>query len=81
MDRDSNHRPDRHWRAADPLCELRERIGNGLRRLPGVRSARASSKTQRVEVAIDPAQVSSEQVRAKLEQLGFAAELTGPPGA
>jgi Cu+-exporting ATPase len=59
-------------------CE--QRIGNGLRRLPGVQSVRASSKTQRVEVAIDPAQVSAEQVRAKLEQLGFAAELEGPPG-
>jgi copper chaperone CopZ len=59
-------------------CE--QRIGNGLRRLPGVRSARASSKTQRVEVAIDPAQVSPERVRAKLGQLGFAAELTGRPG-
>ena len=60
-------------------CE--QRIGNGLRRLPGVQSVHASSKTQRVEVAIDPAQVSTEQVRAKLEQLGVTAELAGPPGA
>jgi Cu+-exporting ATPase len=59
-------------------CE--QRIGNSLRRLPGVQSVRASSKTQRVEVAIDPAQVSADQVRAKLEQLGFPADLEGPPG-
>ena len=59
-------------------CE--QRIGNGLRRLRGVQSVRASANTQRVEVAIDPAQVNAEQLRAKLEQLGFAAELSGPPG-
>jgi copper chaperone CopZ len=56
-------------------CE--RRIGTGLQRLPGVQNVRASSTTQRVEVAIDPAQVSAEQVRAKLQQLGFAAALAG----
>lgn len=59
-------------------CE--QRIGLGLRRLPGVQSVRASSRTQRVVVALDPAQVNAEQVRAKLDQLGFAAELASPPG-
>jgi Cu+-exporting ATPase len=53
-------------------CE--QRIGNGLRRLPGVQNVRASSKTQHVQVIIDPAEVSPEQVRAKIEQLGFATE-------
>ena len=59
-------------------CE--QRIGNGLRRLAGVQNVRASSKTQRVEVAIDPAQVNAEQVRAKLDQLGFLAKIASPPG-
>ena len=56
-------------------CE--RRISNGLRRLAGVRSVQASSQTQRVQVIIDPAEVSTDQIRAKLEQLGFAAELEG----
>jgi copper chaperone CopZ len=51
-----------------------------LRRLPGVQNVRASSKTQRVEVLIDPAQVSVEQVRTKLQRLGFAVDAEGPPG-
>jgi Cu+-exporting ATPase len=60
-------------------CE--QRIDTGLRRLPGVRTVRASSKTQRVEVAVDPTQVSAEQVRDKLEQLGFTAKLEEPSDA
>jgi Cu+-exporting ATPase len=58
-------------------CE--QRISNGLRRLAGVHSVEASSQTQRVQVTIDPAQVSADQVRANLEQLGFAAEPEGGP--
>jgi copper chaperone CopZ len=53
-------------------CE--QRIGNGLRRLPGVQRVLASSQTQRVQVTFDPAQVSADQVRAKIAQLGFATE-------
>jgi copper chaperone CopZ len=53
-------------------CE--QRISNGLRRLAGVQSVRASSQTQQVQVIIDPAHVSADQVRAKIEQLGFATE-------
>ena len=60
-------------------CE--QRIGTGLRRVPGVHTVRASSKTQRVEVAVDPTQVSAEQVRDKLEQLGFTAKLEEPSDA
>ena len=50
-------------------CE--QRVSNALRRLPGVQEVRASAATQQVLVTIDPAQVGSEQVRAKLEQLGY----------
>ncbi len=50
-------------------CE--QRVSNALRRLPGVQDVRASAATQQVLVTIDPAQVGSEQVRAKLEQLGY----------
>jgi copper chaperone CopZ len=50
-------------------CE--QRVGNVLRRLPGVKDVRASAQTQQVVVTIDPAQVGPEQVRAKLEQIGY----------
>jgi copper chaperone CopZ len=50
-------------------CE--QRVGNALRRLPGVEQVQASAQTQRVVVSFDPARVSPEQVRAKLEQLGY----------
>jgi copper chaperone len=50
-------------------CE--QRVSNALRRLPGVREVMASAATQQVLVTIDPAQVGAEQVRAKLEQLGY----------
>jgi copper chaperone len=50
-------------------CE--ERVSNVLRRLPGVQEVKASATTQQVLVSIDPSQVGVEQVRAKLEQLGY----------
>lgn len=50
-------------------CE--QRIGNALRRLQGVQDVRASAQTQQVVVTFDPAEVGREQVRAKLEQLGY----------
>lgn len=52
-------------------CE--QRIGNALRRLPGVEQAWASALSQRVVVTIDPAQATPEQVRARLEQIGYTA--------
>ncbi len=52
-------------------CE--QRIGNALRRLPGIREVQADHRTQGVRVRIDPAQVDAEQVRAKLAQLGYEA--------
>ena len=45
--------------------------------LPGVEQVAASSQTQQVWVVYDPAQVSAEQLRAKLEQAGFASSPTG----
>jgi copper chaperone CopZ len=50
-------------------CE--QRVSNALRRLPGVHEVRASATTQQVLVTIDPNQVGAEQIRAKLEQLGY----------
>jgi copper chaperone len=50
-------------------CE--KRIRRALRRLPGVQEVQASTQTQQVTVVIDPGQASPDQVRAKLEQLGY----------
>jgi P-type Cu+ transporter len=54
-------------------CE--QRVSNALRRLPGVQEVRANATTQHVLVTIDPSQVGADQVQAKLEQLGYQAEL------
>ena len=59
-------------------CE--QRIGNALRRLPGIEEVRASYRTQQVQVTLDPARVGPEQVRAKLEQLGYAVTPQGGTG-
>ncbi len=50
-------------------CE--ERITNALRRLPGIQDVQASHQSQRVVVIFDPARVSPDKVKAKLEQLGY----------
>ncbi len=36
-----------------------------------MREVQASAQTQRVTVTMDPAQVGPEQVRARLEQIGY----------
>ncbi|MBI4280130.1 MAG: heavy-metal-associated domain-containing protein [Armatimonadetes bacterium] len=56
-------------------CEAR--IGGALRRIPGVRHVAASAHTQRVVVTINPAQVTPEQVGAKLEELGYEVTPSG----
>lgn len=56
-------------------CE--QRVGNALRRLAGVQDVRASAETQQIVVTINPAQVGSEQVRARLEQLGYQVSAQG----
>ena len=50
-------------------CETR--IAAALQRVRGVREVQASAETQRVKVTIEPSQVRPEQVREKLEQLGY----------
>lgn len=50
-------------------CE--SRIGAALRRLSGVHEVRASAENQRVSVTFEPTQVAQDQLRAKLEQLGY----------
>ena len=48
-----------------------QRVRNALRRLAGVQNVRANAATQQIGVTIDPALVDLEQVRAKLEQIGY----------
>ena len=50
-------------------CE--QRVSNALRRLPGVQDVKANATTQQVLVTIDAGQIGAEQVRTKLEQLGY----------
>jgi copper chaperone CopZ len=54
-------------------CE--QRVSNALHRLPGVREVQANATTQQVHVTVDLSQVDAEQVRAKLEQLGYQAKI------
>ncbi|HBY96206.1 MAG: heavy-metal-associated domain-containing protein [Ardenticatenaceae bacterium] len=58
-------------------CE--QRIGNALKRLPGVEDARASAKTQHVVVSINPVEITPEQVRSRLELLGYEVAPDGGP--
>lgn len=58
-------------------CE--QRVGNALRRLPGVKSVQADAPTQQVVVTFDASQVTPEQVQAKLEQLSY--QVTTQAGA
>ena len=54
-------------------CE--QRVSTVLRRLPGVQEVQANATTQQVRMTVDPSQVSAEQVRAKLEQLGYQVKI------
>ena len=54
-------------------CE--QRVSNALGRLPGVQDVQSSATTKHVLVTVDPSQVGAEQVRSKLEQLGYQAKL------
>jgi copper chaperone CopZ len=58
-------------------CE--QRVGNVLRRLVGVQNVQANAQAQQVVVTIDPAQTDSEQVRTKLEQIGYEVTAQGSP--
>lgn len=50
-------------------CE--QRIDRALRRLPGVQDVEASAETQRVAVTLDPDRIGPEQVRERLDLLGY----------
>lgn len=50
-------------------CE--QRVGNAIRRLPGIRNVQASHTTQAVSVTINPDEVSAAQVQATLERIGY----------
>lgn len=52
-------------------CE--QRIGRGLGRLDGVEEARASADSQRVIVEFDPGKVGPEEIRERLDFLGYEA--------
>jgi copper chaperone len=50
-------------------CE--QRIGRALRRLPGVLGVEASAQSQRIVVEMDPELVGLEEVRERLDLLGY----------
>jgi copper chaperone CopZ len=50
-------------------CE--QRVGNVLHRLAGVETVQASVETQHVVVTFDAGKIGPEQLRARLEQLGY----------
>lgn len=54
-------------------CEGRVRFA--LQRLAGVQHVAADARTQRVTVAFDPAEVTPEQVRERLDQMGLEVEV------
>ena len=58
-------------------CE--QRLGTALWHMPGIEDVQASAKTQQVTVTVDPTKVVPEQVRARLEQMGY--EVTTTDGA
>jgi copper chaperone len=45
-----------------------------LRRMPGIKEVTADATTQKVAVCFDRSQISSEQVQAKLQEIGFEVE-------
>lgn len=59
-------------------CESCEaRVANALKRLPGVKDVHASHKTQEVNVTFDPGDVSGEDIRARLADLGYEVSAPG----
>ncbi len=56
-------------------CE--QRIGKALKRLPGVEGVEASAESQRVVATIDTDQVGADEVRDRLEFLGYEVEPGG----
>lgn len=50
-------------------CE--QRIGRALERLDGVQTVEASAQNQHISVETDPAQTSPDQLRERLDLLGY----------
>lgn len=50
-------------------CE--QRVGRALKRLDGVREVEANHRSQRIEVEYDPGQVGEEEIRERLDLLGY----------
>jgi copper chaperone CopZ len=59
-------------------CE--QRVDRALSGLDGVSDVKASFQTQEVTVTIDDAKLTPEQVREKLEQLGYETSAAGRAG-
>lgn len=56
-------------------CEGCEgRIAYALRRLPGVQDVIASASTQQISITVDPASTTAEQIRERLDELGYQVE-------
>lgn len=56
-------------------CE--QRIGKALKRLPGVEGVEASAESQQIVATIDTDQVGTDEVRDRLEFLGYEVEPGG----
>jgi copper chaperone len=56
-------------------CE--QRIDRALKRLPGVLGVEASAETQRVVVEMDTDRVGPEEVKERLDLLGYEVESEG----
>lgn len=50
------------------------RIAYALRRLSGVQDVIASASTQQVSVTVDPERVTPQQIRQRLDELGYQVE-------
>lgn len=50
-------------------CE--QRIDSALHRLPGVENVQASARTLEIKVTIDPDQMKPDDIRARLEKMGY----------
>ena len=53
-------------------CEAR--IQSVLSRLPGVEEVKVDHKTQKIQLTLDSASVSVQEVKEKLEDLGYSTE-------
>lgn len=65
---------ERTFRVSGIHCEgCEQRIARALSQVPGVRSVTASHAAQEVEVTLDNARTSVQEVAEKLELIGFPA--------